>query len=69
MDSQSLLIFAAVAAPVIFMLLWWEFRTSGCAYGGSNQGEDNWLVMQMKKRVREYQARRADREPRDVSDI
>ena len=66
MDSQTLIIFAAIVLPIIVMLLWWEFRASGCAYGGSHQGKDNWLLMQLKMRVRAYRASRAER---DVSDV
>lgn len=69
MDAQTLLILAAVALPVIALLYWWDYRTSGCAYGGSHQGKDNWLLVRLVKRIRKSREQWANREPRDVSDI
>jgi len=69
MDPQTLIMIAVIAVPIVFALFWWDFRTSGCAYGGSNPGTDNWALSQLRDRIREYRRFRADREPRDVSDI
>lgn len=69
MDAQTLIIFAIVAIPVIFTFLWWEFRTSGCAYGGSHEGKDNWKISRIIGRIREAGKRWKEREPRDVSDV
>jgi len=69
MDTQWLIGLAVLALPLICMLFWWDYKTSGCAYGGSGAGKDNWLLTRLRERVREFRAHRNDREPRDVSDI
>lgn len=69
MDTQFLFMLSAIALPVVFALFWWEYKTSGCAYGGSTHGTDNWLLTSLKSRYRRYRKKRALREPRDVSDI
>jgi len=66
MDTQTLIMIAAIAAPIIFVLFWWDFKTSGCAYGGSNPGTDNWALTLLRERIRSY---RKYRDNRDVSDI
>ena len=66
MDPQTLIMIAVIAVPIICALFWWDFRTSGCAYGGSNPGTDNWALSKLRDRIRKY---RADRDTRDVSDI
>jgi len=69
MDAQTLIIFAVTAMPVIFAFCWWEYRSSGCAYGGSELGKDNWRLSGIARRIRETRKQWAEREPRDVSDI
>jgi len=69
MESQMLVIIVSLATPVIALLFWWDFRTSGCAYGGSNRGVDNWLLTSLKFHIQRVRKTWAGREPRDVSDI
>ncbi len=69
MDTQSLFMFSAVALPIVFFLFWWEFKTTGCAYGGSNSGRDNWLLRSLKNSISRYRKERALRATRDISDI
>ncbi len=69
MENQTLIIITAVVVPIVFIVFWWESKASGCAFGGSSGGTDNWLISVMKQRVQKYRTRRSNRALRDVSDI
>lgn len=49
MENVELMTFAAVSFAIISVLFWIEFQVSGCGYGGSNSGRDNWALRFLRK--------------------
>lgn len=51
MEEMELLTAAIISLVVVSGLFWIEYKVSGCGYGGSNSGRDNWALRLLRKQM------------------
>ena len=51
MEHTSMGTISVIGIAVTAALFWYDYRTSGCGYGGSRTGHDNWALRILRKHV------------------